>query len=174
MQVADHQRHFVIDALRAPMQCVDARQQLAEGKGLGQIVIAAAAQAAYPIVDFRQCAQYQDRGALAGLAQHLDDGESVDISRQHPVHDDDIIRLAGSQEHAVAPIAGMIRGVSGFLQAFDDELCDPLVVLDQQDLHEWSPSGDPAVSAGSSASALAARFFWRRPLIRMLNSSKYR
>ncbi len=94
VQVADHERRFVIDALRAPMQGVNARQQLAEGKGLGQVVVAAAAQAAYPVVDFRQRAQYQDRRALAGLAQHLDDGESIDISRQHPIHDDHIIRLA--------------------------------------------------------------------------------
>jgi hypothetical protein len=30
----------------------------------------------------------------------------------------------------------MIRRVSGFLQALDDELRDPFIVFDQQDLHE--------------------------------------
>ena len=124
-----------IDALGAAVQRVEAREQLAEGERLGQIVVAAAAQAANAVVDLRERAQDQNRRALAGFAQHFDDGEAVDVARQHPVHDDHVVGLARREEHAVAAVGGMIGGVAGLLQPLDHELADPLVVLDQQDLH---------------------------------------
>ena len=128
------------------MQCVKAREQLAEGEGLGQIIIAAAAQPADAVVDLRQSAQNQYGSALARFAQHLDDGETVDVSRQHPVHDDHIVGFACREEHAVAAVARVIRGVAGLLQALDHELADPLVVLDQQNFHVAPPSGGTACS----------------------------
>ena len=164
----------MIDPLCPPMQCVNARQQLAEGKGLGQIIVAAAAQSADTIVHLGQGAQDQDRCALAGFAQHLDDSQPIDIARQHAVHDDDIIRLAGRQEHAVAAVAGMIRRVSGFLQAFDDELRDALVILDQQNFHGCSPSGVVRIRRLLPPARLRACFLRRRPRILALNSSRYR
>ncbi len=128
------------------MQRVEPREQLAESKGLGQIIVAAAAQPADAIVDLRERAQYQNGRALAGLAQHLDDGETVDLARQHAVHDDDIIGLAGRKKHAIAPIGRVIRRMAGLLQAFDDELADPLIVFDQQNLHADPPTGGTARS----------------------------
>ncbi len=147
------------------MQRVEARQQLAEGEGLGQVVIAAAAQAADAVIDLGQRAQDQNRRALAGLAQHLDDGQAVDVARQHAVHDDHIIGLAGGEKHAVPAVGRMIGGMAGFLQAFDDELADAFVVLDQQDLHVGSLErrrrgrrrGRRAVRAGASDAFIRAR-----------------
>src|SRR5579859_2912537 len=173
MQVADNERRFVIDALRAPVQGIDAREQLAEGEGFGQIVISAAAQSPDSIVDLGQRTQNQNWRALAGFAQHLDDGEAVDVTGEHAIHDDDIIRLARRQEHPVAPGGGMIGGMAGFLQAFDDELRDPLIVFDQQDLQLRSPSG-PSAALGAVTRAFSARFICRRPRIFTLNSSRYR
>jgi hypothetical protein len=125
------ERDFRIDGLCAAMQRVKAREQLAEGERLGQIIIAAAAQPPDAVIDLRQSAQNQYGSALARFAQHLDDGETVDIPRQHAIHDDHIVGLARGEEHAVAAVARVIRGMTGLLQALDHELADPLVILDQ-------------------------------------------
>ncbi len=145
------------------MQGIQAREQLAEGKGLGQIVVAAAAQAANAVIDLGQRAQDQDRSALAGLAQHLDDRQTVDVAGQHAIHDDHIVGLARGEKHAVAPVGGVVGRMPRLLQALDDELADPLVVLDQQDLHVRLSERRTAVGRrdrGSSAGALAC--FCRR------------
>ena len=146
------------------MQRVHAGEQLAEGKGLGQIVVAAAAQSADAVIDLRQGAQDEDRGVFARLAQHFDDGESVDVPGQHAIHDDHVVRLARGEEHSVAPVGGMIGGVSGLLQALDHELAHPLIVLDQQNLHVDSPRGGEWAGA---ADRLCRRLFNHR-----LNSSR--
>ncbi len=157
MQVADGQRDLMVHAVRPPVQSVQARQQFAEGKRLGEVIVAAAAQAADAVVDLGQRAQYHDGRALAGLAQHLDDGQTIDVAGQHSVHDDDVIGFAGGEEHAVPAVVGVVGGMSGFLQALDDELADPFVVLDQQNFHVASPAGAGAWAARSCSGILPRR-----------------
>src|ERR1700736_939501 len=53
-EVTDTQYGFLDDGIAAPAERFDARQQFDEGKRLHQIVVAAGAQAAYPIVDFSE------------------------------------------------------------------------------------------------------------------------
>ena len=83
------------------------------------------------LVDIGQGAQDENRRAVAGLAQRLDDVQPVDLSGQHPVHDNDVVGLAGREKHALAPVIGVVDSVAGLLQAFDDEAGHPLIVFDQ-------------------------------------------
>jgi hypothetical protein len=103
---------------------------------------------------------------LAGLAQHLDDRQAVDISGQHPIHDDHIVRLARAEKHAFAAVGRVVGRVPGFLQPLDHELADALVVLDQQDFHGVSPCG--------SARGCGKRRPARRRFSHRLNRSRYR
>ena len=79
------------------------------------------------------------------------------IPRQHPVHDDHIVGLAGGEKHAVAAVVGVVGRVAGLLQPLDDEAPDALVVLDQQNLHA-DPRVEPrlAIAASSSCSSGSA------------------
>ncbi len=120
----------------APAEHVDAREQLAEREGLGEIVVATGAQALDPLVDVAERAQDQDRGVIVRLAQRIDDGEAIDVARQHAVHDDDVVALADGEEEAVAAVLGVIGGVARLRQSLGDESRHPLVVLDDEDLHE--------------------------------------
>ncbi len=57
----------------APQQRLDARDQLADGERLGQIIVAAGAKPADAIVDRAERAQHQHRRAHVLLADLLDD-----------------------------------------------------------------------------------------------------
>jgi hypothetical protein len=177
LQIADRKRALRRRDPRAPHQRIEPGSQLAERERLGQIVVPACAQAANAVVDLGQGAQDEDRRALPGLTQHLDDGEPVDLAGQHAVHDDHVVRFARREEHSVAPVGRMIGGVARLLQSLDDELADALVVLDQQELHGVSPTGGPDGEApGDDGSSWAAcsRLCLRFPFIQRLNSSRYK
>ncbi len=156
MQVRDVQGRLLAAALHPAAQGIQAGQQLSESERLGEIVIATALQALDALVHVRQRAQDQDRGAVARLAQRLDDRQPVDVSRQHPVHDDDIVRLAGREKHAFAAVVRMVGGVAGLLQPFQDEARHPLVVLDQENLHPAPRTAGAETSRSASAAASAA------------------
>jgi hypothetical protein len=91
---------------------------------------------------------------------------------QHAVHDDDVVGLAGREKHAVAAVGGVIGGMPGLLQAFDDELADPLVVFDQQDFHGASPAGGGGAACAVFASSTGCDL--RRRLSHRLKLSRYR
>src|ERR1700733_1483087 len=149
---------------RASTPAVRARQQLAEGEGLGEVIVAAAAQPADALIDIVERGQDQDGRAVAGLAQRLDDRQPVDVARQHAVHDDDVVRLAGGEEQPVAAIAGVLHGVPGLAQAAHDEARHPFVVLDDEDLHgvACAPCVATALWAGSSCGCWRAQRTTRR------------
>src|SRR5262249_25816097 len=73
LEIADAQHGFLDHRGAAPGQRLDAREQFREGKRLDQIVVAAGAQAAYPLVDFAERADDQRRRGNAVFAQALDD-----------------------------------------------------------------------------------------------------
>ena len=61
LEVLDHQLGHRALALAAPGQRLDPRQQLGEGEGLGQVVVAARLQAVHPLIDLGQRRQDQHR-----------------------------------------------------------------------------------------------------------------
>jgi hypothetical protein len=133
--ISDRKRALRRRDPRAPHQRIEPGSQLAERERLGQIVVAAGPQAADPLVDVAERAQDQDRRLVAGLAQRRDDAEPVDAAGQHAVEHDRVIGLAAGEQQPVPAVVGMVDRVAGLEQALADELRDPLVVFDQQDLH---------------------------------------
>ena len=69
----------------------------------------------------------------------IDDAEPIDATRQQPVHDDDVITLAGRQEHAGAAVIGVIDRMPVFAKAADGETGVFDVVLDDQQSHLVPP-----------------------------------
>jgi hypothetical protein len=155
-----------VPALAAAGERIDPRQQLAEGERLGEVVVAAGAQTLDALVDRIERGEDQDGRAAARLAQRLDDAESVDVSRQHTIHDDDIVGLAGREKQAVPPVGGVLDRVTGLPQPVGDEARHALVVLDDQDLQGATPalSGAPSCpeAAGSWCGCLRAQRTVRR------------
>ena len=82
-------------AAAAPQQRLEPRQQLGEGEGLDQIIVAAGAQAFHAVVDRAERAEDQDGDADLGGAQRGDDGEPVH-ARQHAVDDQRVVAAASS------------------------------------------------------------------------------
>lgn len=117
----------------APMQRLEARGQLDERKGLGEIVVGAVLQAADAVVDIAECAQHQHRRGLAALAQRLQHLDAVHF-RQHAVEDDGVERLLRRVE-ARASVGGDFHGVAVARQALNQEVAHFRIVLDDQDFH---------------------------------------
>ena len=121
-------------------QRLDARQQLGEGEGLGEVVVAAGAQALHAVVHRAERAQHQHRRGAPLLPQQLHDGEPVEM-RQHAVGDDDVVVRLGGAKQAVPPVGGMIDRVAALAQPLQDEVRGFFVILDEQQTHAGTTSG---------------------------------
>ncbi len=76
--------------LLAPRQNLDPRQQFGEGIGLGQIIVAAGAQALDAVVNLPERREDQHRRLDFLRAQAADQGQPVEL-RQHAVDDENVI-----------------------------------------------------------------------------------
>ena len=123
----------------AAAERLDPRQQLGEGEGLGEVVVAAGLQALHPLIHRRQRREEQHRRAVALAAQGLDQAHPVHAAGQHAVEHHQVELLGGGEEQAVAAVGRVLHRVAGFLQPLLDEAGDLGVVLDQQDPHRPRP-----------------------------------
>ena len=85
-QVLDGQRRRLRRARGSPDERLDARQQLGEREGFGEVVVAAGLQAPHAIVHGSPRAQNQHRRGPAPAAQLVDEREAVALG-QHEVDD---------------------------------------------------------------------------------------
>ena len=118
----------------AAEQRLDSRQQFAEREGLGEVVVAAGAQALDAVVHRPERREDQHRGVFAVLAQHGDDGQAVEV-RQLAVGDDEVVAALGGAKQAFAAVGGDVHHVAAFAQALGQEPGGFRVVLDQQQVH---------------------------------------
>src|SRR6516225_3846801 len=84
LQVTDAQHRFLDERGAASGQRLDPRQQLREGERLDQIIVAAGAQTAHPIVDFAKRTDDQNGRDDAVVAQVLHHGDAIDV-RKHAI-----------------------------------------------------------------------------------------
>ena len=87
-----------------------------------------------PVIHGTEGRKYQDRRAIALLAQDLDDGQAVEMG-QHAIGDDAIVLLLRGLEQAVATVRRVIDTVARFRQRLDQVPGGIPVVLDQQQSH---------------------------------------
>ena len=140
LEVGDAQRGLGRGAgARAPRQHLDPRQQLDEGEGLGEVIVAAGAQPLHAVVDLAQRRQQQHRHRAARGAQGAQHGQPVDL-RQHAVEHQRVVGLGGGEEQAVLAVVRDVDHVPGLAQALGDETGHVGVVLDDQDAHGSCPS----------------------------------
>lgn len=79
--------------------------------------------------------QNQDRHRIAGRAQFLDDGQPVDLPRQHAVDNHHVVPTLGGQGQAVAAIPSSVEDMALLRQALADKRCQPLVIFHQEKFH---------------------------------------
>ena len=96
LQVAERQLGLGRGGLAAPHQGFEPGLQLGECIGLGQVVVAAAAQSLHPVVHAVHGAEDQDRCGVPFLAQQFDDVQAVHAG-QHAVDDHSGISLGRGQ-----------------------------------------------------------------------------
>ena len=126
-------------ALSAPSaEVLDPGQQLGEGERLGQIVVAAGTQPLHAVVDLAQRGEKQHRRRVAGLAQVLNQAQSVQV-RQHAVDDQQVERPDRSHQQAFPPVLGDLGAVPALAQTLGQILRRIAIVLDDQNAHGVGP-----------------------------------
>jgi hypothetical protein len=127
--------------LAAPVERLEARQQLVEREGLGEVVVAHA-QPADAVGDGVTGAQEEDRLAEAGLAQVAAEEEAgLLAARQHHVEHCDVEGLAPGELPRLLAVAGEHDAVPLCLQALAQGGRQGDVVFDEQDAHALPPPG---------------------------------
>src|SRR5260370_6382074 len=110
-EIADAQDGLLDDGVAAPAKRLDARQQFDERKRLDQIVIAAGAQAAHPIVDLSERADDQDRRGDAVVAQLTHHRDAIDV-RKHAVDRDHRIVAGDAATQRLVAARGQVHLVT--------------------------------------------------------------
>ena len=112
LEIADPVDGLGVLGAGAAVQHLDAGEQLGKGVGLGQIVVAAGAQAGDAVVDLAERRQDQHRRGVAARAQPGDHRQAV-AARQHAVDDHHVVVAAVGQREAAVAVGGDMRGVAG-------------------------------------------------------------
>ena len=106
---------MALDASRTPQQNLDPGHQLGKGKGLHQVVVGAALEAADTIFHLAPRGEHQYRRLLA-LTQCSQYGQAVD-TRQHAVQNQQVVVDLGGHVQTVDAGMGHIDGVAFLAQA---------------------------------------------------------
>ena len=94
-------------------------QELGEGIGFRQIVVATGLQPLDAVIDLAKRGEEQNGRAHTFFAQRLDDTEPVAL-RQHAVHDHDVDGAGERERKPFLTIRRMIDDVAAFAQTFHD------------------------------------------------------
>src|SRR5450631_3659558 len=136
-EIADAQHGFLATRPAPSRQHFDARQQLGERIGLGQVIVAAGAQALDPIVDLAERRQNERRRLDALVAQRADQREPVALG-QHAVDDEHVILAVERHRQTVIAVIGGVGDMTDLTERLDQIVGGVAVVLDDQKAH-----GDP-------------------------------
>src|SRR5690606_36011972 len=109
-------------------------QQLGEGERLGEVVVAAALEAAHAVVQGALRAEDEERRRHPAPAEVLDEREAV-APRQHEVHHGSVVGLVQGEGEGLVAVGGVVHGVAGLAEALADELGDGAVVFDDEEAH---------------------------------------
>ena len=134
-QVVEDERPGLRD-LGAAQQGADPREQLAEREGLDEIVVGAGVEPLDLVLDGVARRQHQDLRAHAAGAQLAAELEAVARAGQQQVEDDEIRSGRADALQRRVGVAGDVDGVALLGQALLEELGDPLLVLDDENLHD--------------------------------------
>ena len=118
----------------AAAQHLDAGEQFREGVGLGQVVVAAGAQAGDAVVDLAERRQDQHRRGIAARAQRGNQRKPV-AARQHAVDDHDVVFARIGERETGLSVACHVDIVAGLGKGLLKIFGSLAVVFDNQNLH---------------------------------------
>ena len=134
LEVGDPIDRLLAAAAAAARQHLDARQQLGERIGLGQVVVAAGAQALDAVVDLAERGQDQHRRLDALGAQFADDREAVALG-QHAVDDQDVVLPVERQRQPLLAVRRLVGDMADLAEGPGDVVGRVAVVFDDQEAH---------------------------------------
>ena len=120
---------------RPAQQRLNPRDQLGKRKRLDQIIIAAVLQTADFVGNRIFRTQHNDRHGDPVGAQLFNQRKTIH-SGEHDVDNRQITLFGLRLEQAVRTGRGMDRRITGLLQALEDEIRCPCVILHQKNLHK--------------------------------------
>jgi hypothetical protein len=113
---------------------LEAGEQLREGEGLGEVIVAAGLESFHAVVHAGAGAEDEHWHPRAFGPQRAHHAEPVEL-RQHEVeHDGVVVHRAGQRQAALA-VGSMVHGKAVLLQPAGDEGGKLRIVLDDQDAH---------------------------------------
>ena len=118
----------------APPQGADARDQLAEGERLAEVVIRAQLQPVDPVLDVRGRGQHQDAAGRAVADQRAADAVAVH-GRQVAIEDDHVVVGTGRALQGRRAVVDHVDGESGVAQTLADPVGQRNVILHHQYPH---------------------------------------
>ncbi len=116
---------------RAAAERFHASEELGEGEGLDEIVVAPGLEPLHPLVHRGERREEEDRGLVALGAQGFHQAHAIHAARQHAVEHQHVELLRGGEEESVAAIGRVLHRVPGLLEALAHEAGDLGIVLDQ-------------------------------------------
>src|SRR5207245_1684868 len=129
-----HSQHRRLGDARPTEQGPDAREQLVEGEGLGEVIIRTGAETAHAVGDAVARGQHQDRNRTAALAEGAADREPV-LPGQEPVEHDQVVLVHRGLLLAVLAGGGNVDDEALLLKPLGQEPGGFPVVLDQEESH---------------------------------------
>ena len=134
LEIADAIDRLLAAAAAAARQHLDARQQLGKRIGLGQIIVAAGAQALDAVVDLAERGQNQHRRLDALGAQRADHRKAVALG-QHAVDDQHVVAAVERQREAVLAVGRVFGHMADLAERLDEIVRRVAVVFDDEQAH---------------------------------------
>ena len=101
---------------------------------MGEIVVAAGAQALHAVVDLAERGQDQHRRFDLLGAQFADDRQAVAL-RQHAVDDQDVVIAVERHRETLLAVGGVVGDMAGLAKGADEVVRGVAVVFDDQESH---------------------------------------
>src|SRR5215470_1729731 len=135
LQVCDLQLRGIFFHAGPAQERLNACQELGEREGFRQVVVAAALKSPHALIEAGEGAEHENGRRLPERPQGTDDRESLDVSREHPVEDDDVPALGRRQVETIHAIARPLHHEAGLSETIADVAGGIRVVFDQETLH---------------------------------------
>ena len=153
--IAPHAQQRRRQALRAPDQRAQPRQQLLEVKGLGEVVVGAGVDAGDLLVPAVARGEDQHRHRAPAGAPAPEHAQAVE-PRQSEIEHDRVEGFGLAQVLRVGPVAGLVDRVAGVFEPGAQLCAQQRVVLDEQDPHRAPPAAEPRRLTASTCAVAAS------------------
>ncbi len=134
LEVGDPIHRLLAAAAAAARQHLDAGEQFGERIRLGQIVVAAGAQALHPVIDLAERGQDQHRRLDALGAQFADHRKPIALG-QHAVDDQDVVLPVERERQALLAIRRLIGDMADLPEGPGDVVGGVAVVFYDEEAH---------------------------------------